>query len=70
MHILLGLLVVFVIVVLLTRSRQQTRACRWREDRSAARGSSRKYNCMACGAKTYTAKDGPPDLCRDPGRRS
>ena len=70
MHILLGLLIAFVIVVLLTRSRRETRACRWREDRSGNRGSLRKYQCMACGAEVYTAKDGPPDTCRDPGRRS
>jgi len=70
MHILLGLLVAFVIVVLLTRSRRETRACRWREDRSGNRGTLRKYKCMACGAEVYTANDGAPDTCRDPGRRS
>lgn len=69
MHILLGLLVAFVIVVLVTRSRAETRACRWREDRSAQRGTLRKYRCMTCGAETYTASEGPPDMCRDPNRR-
>jgi len=69
MHILLGLLITFVVIVLLTRSRAETRHCRWREDRSATRGSLRKYRCMACGAETYTAAKGEPEMCRDPKRR-
>lgn len=69
MHIVLGLLVAFVIIVILTRQRAPTRACRWREDRSANRGTLRKYRCMACGAETYTAADGPPEMCRDPNKR-
>ncbi|WP_050929128.1 hypothetical protein [Aestuariivita boseongensis] len=69
MHIVLGFLVAFVIVVLLTRSRAATRACRWREERSGNRGALRKYRCMACGAEAFTSTDGPPDTCRDPNKR-
>lgn len=69
MHILLGLLIAFVIVVIMTRSRRATRACRWREERSGNRGSLRKYQCMACGAEVYCAAKGDPDMCRDPNKR-
>ena len=69
MHIVLGLLVAFVIVVLLTRTRAATRNCRWRQERSGDRGALRKYRCATCGAEAYTASDGPPETCRDPNRR-
>ena len=69
MHILLGLLVAFVIVVIMTRSRRATRGCRWRAEKSGDMGSLRKYRCALCGAEAFTAKDGPPETCRDPTRR-
>ena len=61
---------IVVIVVLMTRSRQATRVCRWREDRAGSRGTLRKYRCTACGAEAYSTTDGPPETCRDPNRRT
>ena len=72
MHVLLGLLVAFVVIVLIARSRAQkgvqSRACRWRADRSGDRGQLDLYRCAACGAEAYTATGGPPELCKDPRR--
>ena len=70
MHILLGLLVVFVILVLFARTRAKTRACRWRADRTGDRGNLSKFRCAACGAEAFTATGAPPEICKNPARKS
>ena len=69
MHILLGLLVVFVILVLFARTRAQTRACRWRADRTGDRGNLSKFRCAACGAEAFTATGAAPEICKNPARK-
>ncbi len=64
MHIVVGLIVAFVIVALVARSRKTTRHCRWRADRSGDKGNLRKYICSACGAEAFTASSGPPETCK------
>jgi len=64
MHILLGLLVAFVLVVLFSRRFGETKRCRWRADRSGDRGALRKYQCATCGAEAFTSTDGPPQACK------
>jgi hypothetical protein len=68
MHILLGLLVAFVVIVLIARTRGQTRTCRWRADRTGDRGNMARYHCAACGAEAYTATGAPPQICKNPRR--
>jgi len=62
--VVLGLLIAFVMVVLF--SNRATRACRWREDRSADRGGARLYRCATCGAEVRSAPGQPPRVCHAP----
>ena len=61
MHIALGLLVAFVLIVLLANRR--TRACRWRQDRTKAQPGAMAWRCAACGAETVTEGVRPPRIC-------
>lgn len=63
MHIVIGLLIAFVIVVIVTRQRGTTRDCRWRADRTGNRDGLHKYKCMACGAEVFTENGAAPKLC-------
>ena len=60
--IIVGLLIAFVLVVVL--SRPDTRNCRWREDRSADHDGKRLYKCLSCGAEVFTNTAKPPLDCK------
>ena len=55
---LIGLVVAFVLVAVLTN--RATRACRWRE--YPGEGGSR-WTCVNCGAETEGARGRPPATC-------
>lgn len=59
----LGLLLAFALVALVTLRRRTSRNCRWRADRTGDRDGKRLYRCAACGAERLQAKDRPPNLC-------
>lgn len=61
MHIVIGLLIVFLGVVIF--SNRRTRYCRWRAERSGDRAGLSKYRCMACGAEAFTSTGKPPKDC-------
>lgn len=61
MHILIGLILAFVVMALL--SRRGTRGCRWRMDRSRNQDGQTFYKCMACGAEQFTEDAAPPLSC-------
>ena len=60
--LLLLIPIVFLVVGWIAWRRRHVRLCRWREDRSGAKGALMRYTCVACGAEAYRAK-GPPDRC-------
>ena len=64
MHIILGLVIVFIVVAIVARRNRDTRQCRWRADRSGDHGALRKYKCSYCGAETFTSDGKPPKLCK------
>jgi hypothetical protein len=66
MHIVIGLIVAFVLVALL--SNRKTRHCRWRADRSQDTAESSYFRCMHCGAETRTEGARVPKLCLREGR--
>ena len=59
---------VFVWMLVTYRTRQRTRNCRWREDRSRDTPEGRYFVCMSCGAETFSADNMPPRLCLRPDR--
>lgn len=61
MHFVIGLLVAFVLVILL--SNRKTRNCRWRMDRARNQGDQTFFVCMACGAEVLTEDGQPPKIC-------
>jgi len=61
MHLLVGLVVAFVLIALL--SNRRTRRCRWRMDRSRNKKSETFYHCAACGAEVFTKDGKPPNSC-------
>ena len=63
MHIVVGLLIAFVIVVLYARQTRATRRCRWRQETSGNDGPKNKYRCASCGAVAFTDHGGPPRHC-------
>ena len=63
MHIVIGLLLAFVLVVIYQRKHRATRLCRWRADHSGDQDALFKYTCAACGAQTYTQTKEPPKHC-------
>lgn len=64
MHIVIGLILTFVVMALL--SKRRTRRCRWRMDRSQSREGQTYFKCMACGAEAFQPDASPPDVCRKP----
>lgn len=68
MIVVLGLLIAFVLVLLL--SNRRTRMCRWRQDRTQDQDRLRAWRCAACGAEDFTRGTKPPKECRKtpPGR--
>ena len=63
MHIVLGLIIAFAIVLLVARGRKTTRQCRWRRDKSGDRGNLSKYRCAFCGEEAFTATADAPNKC-------
>ncbi|ABG31259.1 hypothetical protein CEP88_18000 [Roseobacter denitrificans] len=63
MHIIIGLLIAFLLVMLYERKNRTSRMCRWRADHSGDQDILYKYKCAACGAETYTKTKSPPNLC-------
>jgi hypothetical protein len=61
MHIVVGLLIAFVLVALL--SNRKTRDCRWRADRKRDTDGKSFHICMSCGATCLTANGKPPKHC-------
>ena len=61
MIVVIGLIVAFILVVLL--SNRATRACRWREYRGN-QGST--WRCVQCGAEVQGDAGQPPKLCHKP----
>ncbi len=61
MHLLLGLLIAFVLVLLLTN--RKTRNCRWRANRRADRDGQAAYHCVTCGARALTSDGQAPRQC-------
>jgi hypothetical protein len=61
MHIIIGLLIVFLVMALLRN--RKTRYCRWRRDKSGDKGNLQKYHCVTCGYEAYTAQKGEPKTC-------
>jgi hypothetical protein len=59
--VVIGLIVAFILVVLL--SNRRTRVCRWRADRRGDLPGRRKYRCAACGAEAFTMTGKPPLDC-------
>ncbi len=64
MHIVIGLVIAFLLVLLFARRNHATRQCRWRADKTGDRDGLRKYRCMACGAEGFADKPGPPRYCK------
>ncbi|MEH6832091.1 MAG: hypothetical protein V7661_14750 [Sulfitobacter sp.] len=56
-------IIVGVVAYLAWRNRA-VRGCRWRAHASGDKGALRKYRCAACGAEAFTARNGPPDMCK------
>ena len=63
MHIVIGLLIAFVLVMLYARKNRAPRLCRWRSDHTGDHDALFKYKCAACGAVTYTGTKDPPNIC-------
>lgn len=63
MHIVIGLVIAFVIVLIYQRRNRATRLCRWRADHTGDAGTQFKHKCAACGAETYTDTKDPPTIC-------
>ena len=63
MHIVIGLLIAFLIVLYFVWRNQETRGCRWRADHTGDRDGQFKYRCMACGAEGFSKDDKPPRTC-------
>ena len=61
MLIVAGLLIAFVLVVLFAN--RETRACRWREDRSRLKGGMVLHRCAVCGAERFAPRGKPPKAC-------
>lgn len=64
MHIVIGLIIAFALIALL--SNRKTRGCRWRMDRARNQDGKTYYFCAACGAEDFTADGKPPKICLKP----
>ena len=62
MHIVIGLLIAFLLVMLL--SNRKTRQCKWRADRSRDQNGMSFYHCMVCGEICFTNDGKPPKICQ------
>jgi|AntRauTorcE11898_2_1112593.scaffolds.fasta_scaffold105582_2 hypothetical protein len=67
MFVVIGLIIAFILVVLL--SNRATRNCRWREYRVSGNTHRRRWQCVACGAEVFTSDAAAPKVCYDPARR-
>lgn len=67
MLIIVGLIIAFILVVLL--SNRSTRGCRWREYRVSGSDTARRWRCAACGAEVFTSDRTAPKICHDPARQ-
>ncbi|THD76321.1 hypothetical protein E7681_00320 [Thalassobius vesicularis] len=61
MHILIGLIVAFLLVLLLTN--RKTRNCRWRANRRADTDGRAAWHCVTCGAQSFTTDGKAPQTC-------
>lgn len=61
MLIVVGLIIAFILVLIL--SNRRTRSCRWRADRRQDGEAGACFNCMTCGAQVFTSTGKPPLDC-------
>ena len=64
MHIVIGLILAFILIALL--SNRKTRGCRWRMDKSQNQDGQTYFKCMACGEVAFTDTGKPPKICKKP----
>lgn len=63
MHIVIGVLIAFLCVAFYAWCYGETRACRWRADRTRDEEGLHFYRCAQCGAESLCPKDQPPNKC-------